>query len=105
MKAKQGKQAATRNGAIVGEVLTLSEAARLLRVGDAALEQLAKTDRIPCRLIAGEFRFSRSALLDWLRVGDDQKAKLRRLAGKYKGDELLDEIDRAAKERRLRDAL
>ena len=51
------------------EVLDLAEAARLLRVAEDEMERLAESGEIPGRRIGGEWRFSREALLHWLRGG------------------------------------
>jgi len=48
------------------EVMTLGEAAQLLRVDEQSLRQSAERGELPSRLIAGEWRFSRDALLAWL---------------------------------------
>ncbi len=48
------------------EVLTLVEAARLLRVEPGALERLAEADDVPARRVAGAWRFNKQALLAWL---------------------------------------
>jgi excisionase family DNA binding protein len=48
------------------EVLTLEEAAELLRVTPAALRLDAEAGRVPGREIGAEWRFSRAALLAWL---------------------------------------
>jgi excisionase family DNA binding protein len=48
------------------QVLTLEEAAVLLRVPDADLLEIAQRGDIPARRIGGQFRFSRAALLAWL---------------------------------------
>jgi excisionase family DNA binding protein len=49
------------------EVLTLDEAATLLRVDRERVLTATERDEIPGRQIAGEWRFSREALLAWLR--------------------------------------
>jgi excisionase family DNA binding protein len=49
------------------EVLTIDEAAALLRVDLEQLLTVAKRNEIPCRQIGDEWRFSRDALLAWLR--------------------------------------
>jgi len=49
------------------DVLSLPEAAALLRVTPAVVEQLARTDRIPARQVGEEWRFARAALLAWLK--------------------------------------
>jgi excisionase family DNA binding protein len=48
------------------EVMTLSEAAAFLRLGEAQLERSADKSEVPARRIAGQWRFSRTALLAWL---------------------------------------
>lgn len=47
-------------------VLTLSEAAELLRVSANDLQELAESGELPGRQISTEWRFSRQALLHWL---------------------------------------
>jgi excisionase family DNA binding protein len=49
-----------------GEVLTLEEAAALLRVDVEALRDWAEAGDVPGRRLGGQWRFSRGALLDWL---------------------------------------
>ena len=51
------------------EILTLSEAAALLRIEPATVVRLAQARKIPARQIEAEWRFSRSALVAWL-AGD-----------------------------------
>ena len=53
----------------LGDVLTLSEAAALLRVEDAPLAELAAGGAVPARKIGEEWRFSRTAILHWLHSG------------------------------------
>lgn len=50
----------------VPKVLNVEEVASLLRVNSKDVIQLARTHRIPGRLIGGQWRFSRTAVLDWL---------------------------------------
>lgn len=50
-------------------VLTLEEAADLLRVSADALRVRAEAGDLPGRELDGEWRFRRDALLDWLGVG------------------------------------
>ena len=54
------------------EVLTLAGAAELLQVPEAAVADLAEAGEVPARRIAGDWRFSRAALLRWL--GDEAPA-------------------------------
>jgi excisionase family DNA binding protein len=51
------------------EVLTLGEAAELLRLSPEQLESAAASGELPGRRIAGEWRFSQSALISWLGSG------------------------------------
>jgi excisionase family DNA binding protein len=53
----------------IPEVLTLPEAAAMLRVDDAALRTMAEAGELPGRAIGDEWRFSQSALLAWLAAG------------------------------------
>jgi excisionase family DNA binding protein len=48
------------------EVLTLEEAAELLRVEPDALRGLAERGELPARRVDDDWRFRREALLDWL---------------------------------------
>ncbi len=48
------------------EVLTLTEAAKLLRVTSEALTRELERGTLPGRRINGDWRFSRAALLEWL---------------------------------------
>ena len=48
------------------QVLTLQEAADLLKIDSGALKAAASAGRVPTRRIGGKWRFSRAALLAWL---------------------------------------
>lgn len=50
------------------EIVTLDEAAALLRLEEPQVRKAAEAGELPGRRIAGEWRFSRLALLDWLAV-------------------------------------
>jgi excisionase family DNA binding protein len=52
------------------DVLTLEEAAALLRVSVEAVRVRAAAGDLPGRLLAQEWRFSRAALLAWLAGGE-----------------------------------
>ncbi len=67
---------AERNGAepAAMEVFTLPEAAAYLRVPEAAIVELAERDGIPARRIGGEWRFLKSAVVEWLQSGTRQPA-------------------------------
>jgi hypothetical protein len=90
---------AERNGpppASNSEILTLAEAASFLRVPEKGLEADAVAGRVPARLVAGEWRFSRDALLEWLRQPETKpkssKERLLALAGMWKDDPTVDEM-------------
>lgn len=48
------------------EVLSLEEAAALLRVEPADIEEMAEAGELPGRKVGAQWRFSRTALLNWL---------------------------------------
>ena len=48
------------------DVLTLEEAAAFLRVTEEQLRSNAQAGGMPARCLGGEWRFARSALLNWL---------------------------------------
>ncbi len=52
------------------EILTLSEAAKLIRVSRKTLGELARRRRVPAKKVGREWRFLRSALESWL-IGQD----------------------------------
>ena len=54
-------------------MLTLDQAAELLRAEPDAVREQAEAGTIPARLIGGEWRFGRRAVLDWL--GGDGTAR------------------------------
>ena len=79
----------TTNG-LVGEVLTLPETASYLRLSEAQVIELTHSQALPGRLIAGEWRFLKAAIQQWLSSGspsrESRKAAQLALAGKYKDD-------------------
>jgi excisionase family DNA binding protein len=48
------------------DVLTVAELAAWLQVDEQAVLQLAEQGELPGRKLAGEWRFAREAVLDWL---------------------------------------
>jgi excisionase family DNA binding protein len=48
------------------DVLTVAELASWLQVDEEAVRQLAEQGELPGRELAGEWRFAREAVLDWL---------------------------------------
>lgn len=62
--ARTGFAQETRDCA--ASVLTLAEAAEMLRIDVAAMTELADQERVPGRRVEGAWRFGCQALLDWL---------------------------------------
>lgn len=54
------------------EILNMEEAAELFGVSIKTFIKLLKEEKIPARKIGREWRFSRSALINWLSSGDSQ---------------------------------
>ena len=57
------------------EVLTLEEAAALLKLPADAVRSRAEEGDLPGRRFGKEWRFARLAVLDWLAVGDTSKRR------------------------------
>jgi excisionase family DNA binding protein len=102
MKPRRKKKSANTGAIVVAapasaradqwpEVLTLAEAAAYLRVAEAELERIVGTQGLPARRIGSEWRFSRTAIQDWLRR-PSMKESLLRLAGSWKDDPTVDEM-------------
>ncbi|HJZ61692.1 MAG TPA: helix-turn-helix domain-containing protein [Miltoncostaeaceae bacterium] len=51
-------------------VLTLAEAADFLQASEEVVTELAKAGDLPGRMVGGEWRFARAAILAWLAGGD-----------------------------------
>jgi excisionase family DNA binding protein len=82
------------------EVLTLAEAAAYLRVPEPDVVHMVGPRGLPGRLIGSEWRFSKTALDQWLRTPPERSSKesLLSLSGAWTGDpdaeEMLKEIYR-----------
>ena len=94
------------NGAVVGDVLTLAEAAAYLRLPEAAVMEAVDAQGLPGRQVGGAWRFSISAIQEWLSAGQPtvkaRNAAILALAGKYKDDPYLVQIVEDAMRRRGR---
>lgn len=81
---------------VVNEVLTLAEVAAYLRVSEQAVIDLIRSQNLPGRLIAGDWRFLKPAIQQWLSSGAStsqmRKEAQMALAGKYKDDPDLMQI-------------
>ena len=51
------------------EILTLEEAAKMLKISEYTLRRYARRGAVPARKIGGQWRFSREELLEWFRTG------------------------------------
>jgi len=63
-------------GAVIASqhsVLTLREAAGLLRVAQGALERMAQDGNVPGMMVDGKWRFTRQALEDWVSAHPTRK--------------------------------
>ncbi|SRR6266849_10530561 len=72
------------------EVFTLAEAAAYLRVSEADLLELVRSQSLPGRFTGRDWRFLKSAIEQWLSLGapgpQARKQAQLALAGKYKDD-------------------
>lgn len=59
------------------DVLTLAEAAAFLRVSEDGLRADAEAGRVPGRVVAGEWRFVRPTLLEWLSQSEPRSGPAR----------------------------
>jgi hypothetical protein len=99
-------QAAAVNGP-AGEVLTLAEAAAYLRLPEGDVIGAVTTQGLPGRMVAGEWRFFKAAIQQWLSVSQPtaemRKAAQLALAGSGKDDPDLFRILEEAMRRRGRE--
>ncbi len=58
-----------------GDVLTVDEAAVLLKVGRNTLYEACARNEVPCQRIGRQIRFSRAALMRWLGSWSKQDAQ------------------------------
>ena len=94
-KPKRAKPPSDVNGTMApaGEVFTLSEAAAYLRVSEDEIIRLVHDQALPGRILAGQWRFLKSAIQDWLRtppVRGSREAVLS-VAGILKDDPISEE--------------
>ncbi|HJT78462.1 MAG TPA: helix-turn-helix domain-containing protein [Gemmataceae bacterium] len=81
-KPKPTPQPAAVNGP-PGEVLTLAEAAAYLRLAEKDVITATSTQGLPGRMVAGEWRFFKTALQQWLSHSEptEEMRKAAQLAG------------------------
>lgn len=91
------------NGAVVGDVLTLAEAAAYLRLPEADILAAVDAQGLPGRLVSGAWRFSRAAIQQWLSAGEPTaknvltaknplNAAILAMAGAWKDDPYLEDM-------------
>ncbi len=75
-------------------MLTLAEAADYLRVAEAEVVRMVGPRGLPGRLIGSEWRFSKTALDEWLRTppGPSARESLLALTGAWKDDPDAEEM-------------
>ena len=79
---------------LTAEVLTLAEAAAYLRVAESDVLRLATNEDLPGRKIAGEWRFLKQALAEWLQSASP-KQRLLRHAGAAQADPFFERMLKA----------
>ena len=79
---------------VLGDVLTLSEAATYLRVSEDEVVRLATRQGLHGRRAGRDWRFLKSALQDWLNQPErsTDNAVFLELAGRFQDDPFLEEI-------------
>ena len=94
MKTKAKKKDKRAKPVPAGEVMTLAEAAVLLRVTEDQLRMEAQAGGMPAKRVAGEWRFGRSAILMWLRCEEpsppSRKERLLAVVGCLADDDTLE---------------
>jgi excisionase family DNA binding protein len=88
--------AAGANGPVLGEVLTLAEAAAYLRRPESDVIAAAASQGLPGRMIGGEWRFLKDAIRQWLSVSQPPAERLNAamlaFAGAWKDDPHLEDM-------------
>jgi len=51
------------------DILTIEEAAEYLRLGKRSVYKLAKSGKLPAKMVLNKWRFEREALKEWIRTG------------------------------------
>ena len=51
------------------EILTIEEAAELLKIGKRSVYKLAKAKKIPAKMLLNKWRFVRKELIQWVSDG------------------------------------
>ena len=72
---------------VMGELLDLSQAAKLLGISEKSLLRLLAQEEIPARKIVGKWRFSKNALIAWIASGNSKLYSKTSDAGDDESDE------------------
>jgi len=80
----------------LSDVLTLAEAAAYLRSSEQDVMTLVHTQSLPGRCIAGEWRFLKTAIQQWLSTAEPtaetRKAAQMAIVGRWKDDPYLEDM-------------
>jgi excisionase family DNA binding protein len=91
------------------DILTLQEAAEFLRVSAEGLSKDASEGHAPAQRVAGEWRFSKAALLAWFTAPSKprpgSKEAVLSVAGLWKDDPTVDDMIKDIYERRRKNAV
>jgi excisionase family DNA binding protein len=71
------QSSSTEGAAAHADVLTAQETAEWMRIPLKTIYELAKTGRMPARRVGKQYRFNRTAVLDWLQ-GSGKRVALTR---------------------------
>ena len=88
-KTKSKVEGKRKKPKLAPEVLTLEEAAAILRVTEEQLRTQAQAGGMPARCLGGEWRFVRSALYQWL-AGPTERDRLLSVVGCLADDDTLE---------------
>lgn len=80
------------NGQPLPEVLNLKETATFLRLSEKIVQDLASSGKIPGRLVADQWRFSRTNLQEWLRGEVSRRVSLPDYISPEDADAAWDEV-------------
>jgi excisionase family DNA binding protein len=87
------------------DVMTIQEAAEFLRVAESTVRRYAVSLMIPGRQLGKEWRFSRSALEEWLRTASGKEVLLSQAGSLSHDREDLDRLRKTIYEQRGRPEL
>ncbi|MCL6568754.1 MAG: helix-turn-helix domain-containing protein [Deinococcota bacterium] len=77
------------------EVMTLEEVAKMLRVSEQTIYELARSGNLPGRKVGREWRFLKHSILEWFEDGEngeEGKVQLDEFGGEYKVEDGQEKI-------------